>query len=283
MRLTISDSAPIEFPMTVPSISTHDENVSPMSPNAQTERRVIVLIPARLAATRLPDKPLIDLAGKPMIQHVWERASAAKGVSLVSVATPDPAIVEVVENFGGRAILTSSSHRSGTDRLAEAADILGLSPQDIVVNVQGDEPLLEPASIEAAFAPLIADASLPMASLMCVCPAVDIENPNCVKVVCALNGNALYFSRVRLPFPRSEAGMASVMQHIGLYAYRRDFLTIYAGLAPSPLERTEALEQLRVLENGYRIRMVQVQDAAVGVDTPEDLERARHLLQALTS
>ncbi len=273
--------------MTVPSHSMPDHTHLLSSPDAtkyeETTCRVIVLIPARLAATRLPDKPLIDLAGKPMIQHVWERANAAKGVALVAVATPDPVILAVVEGFGGRGILTSERHRSGTDRLAEAADILALSPHDIVVNVQGDEPLIEAASIEAAFAPLLEDSTLPMASLMCICPAIDIDNPNCVKVVCARNGDALYFSRTRLPFPRTDTGDVSVMQHIGLYAYRRDFLSVYAGLAPTPLERTEALEQLRVLENGYRIRMVQVEDAAVGVDTPEDLERARRILEGLLS
>lgn len=243
--------------------------------------RIIGLIPARLAATRLPDKPLVDIAGWPMIRHVWERARRARGLSEVAIATPDTEIARVVEGFGARAILTAASHRSGTDRLAEAAEQLGLAPDAIVVNIQGDEPLLEPSAIEAVFAPLLADPTLPMASLMCPCPDDDKENPACVKVVCACNGDALYFSRERLPFPRNPAGTAQVMQHIGLYAYRRHFLATFAALAPTPLEQTESLEQLRALENGYRIRLSRIETAPVGVDTPEDLERARRLLSEL--
>jgi 3-deoxy-manno-octulosonate cytidylyltransferase (CMP-KDO synthetase) len=242
--------------------------------------RVVGLIPARLAATRLPDKPLIDIVGKPMIQHVWERAGRAQLLDEVAVATPDAEIMQVVEAFGGRAILTAASHRSGTDRVAEAADILGLEPDAIVVNIQGDEPLLEPAAVDAALTPLLTDPTLPMASLTCPCPAEDIDNPACVKVVCALNGDALYFSRAHLPFPRNTPPAAEVMQHIGLYAYRRSFLATYASLSPTPLERTESLEQLRVLEHGYRIRLTRIAKAPIGVDTPEDLERARRLLAA---
>ena len=244
-------------------------------------RRVVALIPARLAATRLPNKPLIDIAGWPMIRHVWERARAASGIAQVAVATPDAEIIAAVEGFGGTAILTSPAHRSGTDRLAEAAAILGLADADIVVNVQGDEPLIEPAAIEKVFAPLLSHPNLPMASLMCPCPAQDRDNPACVKVVCARSGDALYFSRARLPFARAasiKTPPVEIMQHIGLYAYRRDFLARFAALPPSPLEQTESLEQLRVLENGYRIRMARIESAPVGVDTPEDLERVRQIL-----
>lgn len=240
--------------------------------------RIVGLIPARLAATRLPNKPLIDIAGRPMIQHVWERARRAQGLAEVAIATPDVEIARVVEAFGARAVMTSAAHRSGTDRLAEAATHLGLAPSDIVVNIQGDEPLLEPRDIEAVLTPLLADPGLPMASLMCPCPEEDRDNPACVKVVCALNGEALYFSRARLPFPRNPLGPAMVMQHIGLYAYRRDFLATFASLPPTPLEQTEGLEQLRALEHGYRIRMVRIEVAPIGVDTPEDLERASRLL-----
>lgn len=244
------------------------------------ESRVVVMIPARLAATRLPGKPLLDIVGKPLIQHVWERARRAAGVSEVLICTPDVEIVQAVERFGGQAVMTSAAHRSGTDRLAEAAEILMLSDEEIVVNVQGDEPLLEPADIEAAVVPLRQDATLPMASLMCPCPEIDLENNSCNKVVCALNGDALYFSRNRIPFPRQPDG-APVRQHIGLYVYRRSFLRTFASLPPTPLERTEALEQLRVLEHGYRIRMVEVAHAPIGVDTPEDLERVRRLLASI--
>ena len=174
--------------------------------------------------------------------------------------------------------MTSSAHRSGTDRLAEAATHLGLPPDAIVVNIQGDEPLLDPAGIEATVQLLLADPTLPMASLMCLCPEIDRDNPACVKVVCALNGDALYFSRARLPFPRSAAP-ALVMQHVGLYAYRRHFLAAYSTLPPTPLETAESLEQLRVLENGFRIRMARVEAAPIGVDTPEDLARVRLLLE----
>jgi 3-deoxy-manno-octulosonate cytidylyltransferase (CMP-KDO synthetase) len=235
--------------------------------------RVVGLIPARLAATRLPNKPLIDLLGKPMIQHVWERAMQVGALSEAAVATPDQEIARVVQAFGGRAIMTAHSHRSGTDRLAEAAAIMRLERRDIVVNIQGDEPLLQREGIEAVVTLLLADPTLPMASLMCPCPAEDLDNPSCVKVVYAQNGDALYFSRARLPFERAPA-QVPVMQHVGLYAYRVEFLLAFAGLRPSPLERTESLEQLRALEHGYRIRMARVEQAPIGVDTEDDLIRA---------
>lgn len=241
-------------------------------------RKIVGLIPARLDATRLPDKPLAEIAGKPMLWHVWERARRAVCLSDVYIATPDEQIVEATEKFGGKAIRTSDKHRSGTDRLAEAASHLGLQPDDIVVNIQGDEPLLDPRDIEMVVEPLILDSMLVMSSAMCLCPAADIDNPACVKVVCDFNGDSLYFSRARLPYPRKEEG-GPVFQHIGLYAYRRDFLAKFASMPPSPLEQTESLEQLRVLENGYRIRMVLVQNAPIGVDTSEDLERVRRIIE----
>ena len=224
---------------------------------------IIGLIPARLASTRLPDKPLVDISGWPMLRHVYERAREAQGVQEVAIATPDRAIAEAAQAFGARVLLTADTHLSGTDRLAEAARLLGLDGEAIVVNIQGDEPLLDPAGIEAVFAPLRDDPHLPMSSLMCPCPPHERDNPACVKVVCAQNGDALYFSRARVPFPRNPSGenAAPVMQHIGLYAYRNHFLQTYATLSPTPLERTEGLEQLRVLENGYRIRMARVETA----------------------
>jgi 3-deoxy-manno-octulosonate cytidylyltransferase (CMP-KDO synthetase) len=240
--------------------------------------RAVGIIPARLAATRLPDKPLADICGKPMIQRVWERARAAACLSDVLVATPDREIFEAVQSFGGKAVMTSNLHRSGTDRLAEAASKLEI---DIVVNIQGDEPLIDPDTIERAVQPLLEDPSLPMSSLMCPCPTEEWENPATVKVVTATSGDALYFSRARVPFPRAEEGGAQVMQHIGLYAYRRDFLLAFSRLAATPLEMTESLEQLRAIENGYRIRMVRVESAPLSVDTPDDLARVSEIISRL--
>ena len=240
--------------------------------------KIIALIPARLAATRLPNKPLIELHGKTMIQRVWEQAMKANKIQEVAVATPDREIAKVVEGFGGRAVMTSESHRSGTDRLAEAASILNLAPNDIVVNLQGDEPVIAPETLDMVVDLLLADPELVMSSLMCPCPDFDLNNPACVKVVCALNGDALYFSRARLPYDRNVAGAPVAHQHYGLYAYRRHFLTTYSSLAPTPLEKIESLEQLRVLENGYKIRMAKVEMSPIGVDTPEDLARVLALL-----
>lgn len=240
--------------------------------------RIVGIIPARLAATRLPNKPLADLIGCPLILHVWQRARMASCLQEVWVATPDEAVMAVVEQAGGAALLTAATHRTGTDRVAEAAQKLGLGPEDIVVNVQGDEPLLEPTSIESMVALLINDPSLPMASVMCPCPQEELHNPACVKVVCALNGDALYFSRSLIPHPR-QAPHSPVMQHIGLYAYRNHFLQRFTNLPATPLEQTESLEQLRALEHGYPIRMARTERAPIAVDTPDDLERVRRILQ----
>jgi 3-deoxy-manno-octulosonate cytidylyltransferase (CMP-KDO synthetase) len=235
------------------------------------------VIPARLAATRLPNKPLAEIAGKPMIQHVYERALQARSFAEVIVATPDPEILRAVEAFGGKAVLTSPDHRTGTDRVAEAASHLPESVT-VVVNVQGDEPLLDPATIEAVAAPLLADDSLVMVSLMCPLPEGRESDPNAVKVVVDTSGFALYFSRLPLPYRRSADAPYAPRQHVGLYAYRRDFLPVVTRLSPTPLELAESLEQLRVLESGYRIRMVETDRAPESVDTPEDLERVRALL-----
>lgn len=234
--------------------------------------KVTGIIPARLAAERLPDKPLLDIAGKPMIQWVWERARQAACLDDLLVATPDEAIRRAVEGFGGRAVMTSPRHRSGTDRLAEAAASLDA---EIIVNIQGDEPLIEPQVIEQAVAPLLADPALPMSSLMCICPESELNAPSTVKVVHDRQNNALYFSRARIPFQRGETAAIPVMQHVGLYAYRREFLLAFAALPPTPLEQTESLEQLRALEHGYTIRMVRIEKAPLSVDTPEDLAGVR--------
>jgi 3-deoxy-manno-octulosonate cytidylyltransferase (CMP-KDO synthetase) len=249
---------------------------------------VAVVIPARYASTRLPGKPLIDLCGQPMIRRVYERAAAAAGVSRIVVATDDARIAAVVRDFGGEAVMTSPDHPTGTDRLAEVALMLDA---DIVVNVQGDEPLIAPEAIEAAVAPLRADSTLLMATA-CepLADAADVLNPNVVKVVRNARGDALYFSRCPIPYRRAEplalgADIAAGVwwKHTGLYAYRREFLIRFAQSPPCPLERLESLEQLRALHMGVAIRVVETFHASPGVDTPEDVERVRRTLMRAES
>jgi 3-deoxy-manno-octulosonate cytidylyltransferase (CMP-KDO synthetase) len=238
--------------------------------------RVVVIIPARYESTRLPGKPLADLHGRPMIQHVYQRAQRVHGVDRVLVATDDERIRAAVAAFGGDVVMTSGAHRTGTDRLAEAAT--GLDA-DVVVNVQGDLPLLDPAMVEAALAPLRADAGLPMATIKTAIRArEELDNPNVVKVVTDAAGYALYFSRSPVPY-RRDGGAELGFKHIGLYVYRREFLLTFARLAPTPLERAEQLEQLRALEHGFRIKVAAVDAASIEVDTPADLERARAALR----
>lgn len=240
-----------------------------------TEAKVVGIIPARLAATRLPNKPLLDIAGKPMIQWVYEHASRSRLLRQLIVATPDEEVRQCVESFGGEAIMTSSEHRSGTDRLAEAARYLDA---DLVVNIQGDEPILESEAIDTLVQAMLNSPDIPMGSLMCPLNSKQEEdNPSVVKVVTDCQGFALYFSRARIPYPRC-AEAAQVWKHIGIYAYRRDFLIKFAGLEPTPLEKAESLEQLRALENGYRIKMVETCFSPISVDTPEDLDCVRRLL-----
>lgn len=213
-----------------------------------------------------------------MVQHVYERAEKASVVERVMVATPDDAILEAVIGFGGGAVMTSPDHRSGTDRVAEAAEYLDFLPGDfdIIVNVQGDEPLVDPATIDAAVNAL-RNSDAVMASVCCPLPEGRENDPNVVKVVTDVNGYALYFSRSPLPFRRDASATYSPRQHVGLYVYRREFLRAFPKMPPTPLEQAESLEQLRVLENGHRIRMVDIPNAPESVDTPEDLERVRAL------
>ena len=211
-----------------------------------------------------------------MVERVYRRATAARGVSGVLVATDDGRIADAVARFGGACVMTRPDHASGTDRIAEVAR--GLSC-DLVVNVQGDEPALDPAAIEAAVAPLAEDPSVMMGTLGApLDPALDLQNPNTVKVLVDQRGFALYFSRAPVPY-RREAGeaFAAVLRHVGLYVYRRDFLLTFASLTRTPLERLESLEQLRALEHGYRIKVVETAYTSASVDTPEDLERVRRL------
>lgn len=230
----------------------------------------ICVIPARYSSTRLPGKPLKDIFGKPMICRVWERASRAKSVAEVIVATDDERIIQAVENNFGRAIMTRADHKTGTDRLAEVA---GKFPDvDVIVNVQGDEPLIEPSLIDELIAEFVKDDDLQMATVATeLTDADEMNNPNNVKVVLDRYNNALYFSRSLIPYPRN-AGNAKVFKHIGIYAYRRQFLIDYAKMEPTPLEKSESLEQLRALENGFKIRVIKSDCRFVGVDTEEDLK-----------
>ena len=244
---------------------------------------VTVVIPARYASTRFPGKPLADLCGKPMIQWVYERSSLCESVDRVIVATDDVRIADAVEAFGGVVAMTRSDHATGTDRLAEVA--AGLN-DDLIVNVQGDEPLIDPAMIQAALDPMLVDNSIPMGTLKT--PLTSMEeylNPNVVKVVTDRRGFALYFSRAPIPYPRDfNDGLdqrwneLATAKHIGLYVYRREFLLKYPSLQVTPLEAQECLEQLRALEHGYRIRVAKTDLVGQGVDTPEDLERVKELL-----
>ena len=230
--------------------------------------KVLCIIPARYASTRLPGKPLRDIAGKPMIVRVYERAIGAQRVHEVVVATDDERIRAAVDEHGGNAVMTRADRATGTDRLAEVA---AQRPDcDLIINVQGDEPLIDPAVIDALVAPFEHDAALMMATAKTeITDAAEMENPNNVKVVADRTGNALYCSRARIPYARNAG--AKVYKHIGIYAYRRDFLLAYAKMAQTELECSESLEQLRALENGYRIRVVETDAVFIGVDTEEDL------------
>jgi 3-deoxy-manno-octulosonate cytidylyltransferase (CMP-KDO synthetase) len=248
---------------------------------------IVAIIPARYGSTRLPGKPLSQIHGKPMVQHVWERAGQAHAIDRVLVATDDERIAEVVRAFGGEVVMTSRTHATGTDRLAEAARG---TEAEIVVNVQGDEPMLDAAFIDGAVAPLRADPDLPMSTVSL--PLTDVEemlSSAVVKVVTDARGDALYFSRSPIPFMRDAVDMRAAAaaavarglarKHLGLYAYRRQALERFASLPASPLEQAESLEQLRALHHGMRIRVVPMEGrAGVAVDTPQDLERVRAIM-----
>lgn len=237
---------------------------------------VLGVIPARFASSRFPGKALACIAGKTMVQHVWERAARARYLAKLVIATDDERIVHAARAFGADVRMTRADHLSGTDRVAEVASA---EAAPIVVNIQGDEPLIDPAAIDAAVLALLDDDAVPMCTLKKrIEDPRELADPNVVKVVSDRSGNALYFSRSLIPFVRHER--TEHFKHIGLYVYRRDFLLRYSSLPVGPLEQAERLEQLRALENGYRIRVVETDYESLGVDTPEDLERVTALLEA---
>ena len=213
-----------------------------------------------------------------MVEHVYRRACDARSLSRVIIATDDMRVFEAVRAFGGDVVMTSPHHRTGSERVAEVAS--GLD-DEFIVNVQGDEPLMSPSMIDDAVAACAADAQVVMSTVRRrITDPSDIHNPAVVKVVCDLAGRALYFTRANVPFVRDAGATATWYKHIGLYVYRRNFLLHVTGLAPTPLERAESLEQLRVLEHGYAIVTVETTDDALGVDTPDDLERIRRVVAA---
>jgi len=253
--------------------------------------KITAVIPARYASTRFPGKALAEIDGRPMIQYVYERAAQSKLISRVIVATDDPRIADAVSMIGGEVIMTSRDHETGTDRLAEVAAALD---SDIIVNVQGDEPLIDPAMIDQALQPFLEEDDLQMGTVKTRIKCLhDFLSPNVVKVVTDNRGNALYFSRSPLPFFRDKwkdlkdesfsSGKLLCYKHVGLYVYRRDFLLKFASMPATFLEISEKLEQLRAIENGVTIRVVETEFESIGVDTPDDLlkvqEKYRNLLK----
>ncbi len=246
--------------------------------------KITAVIPARYGSTRFPGKPLADLQGKPLIQWVYERVKRAKRVDRVVVATDDQRILRAVRDFGGEAIMTSRRHRSGMERVAQVAEEL---KPGIIVNAQGDEPMLHPRMIDEAVLPLLKDRTLKMATLKArITNLHDLIDPNVVKLVTDSQDFALYFSRSPIPglkegtYFRRHLRSVKIYKHIGLYVYRHNFLLQLAKLKPTPLETAEGLEQLRALENGYRIKAVTTRFEVVGVDTPADLEKVKERLKA---
>jgi len=236
--------------------------------------KILGVIPARFASVRFPGKPIATLAGKPMIQHVWERARLAKLPQRTLIATDDERIAGTARGFGAEVVITRHDHVSGTDRVAEAA---ATTDAEIIVNIQGDEPLIDPDAIDAAISILLDDPECQMATLKKrIVERDEIENPNVVKVVTGHDGRALYFSRHPIPYDRGDS--AEYWKHIGLYVYRRALLLGYSTLRPGVLEQNEKLEQLRALENGISIRVAETRYETIGVDTPEDLLHVESLL-----
>ncbi len=243
---------------------------------------VLAVIPARFASSRLPGKPLVPLAGKPMIQHVWERVRRAEKVSRVVVATDDERIQHAVEEFGGEAVMTRADHRSGTERVAEVAAGPAGREAEILINVQGDEPLIDPAAVDAAIVAVEADAAVLVGTLAVpIATPAEIMDPNIVKVVLDFEGNALYFSRAPIPWVRGDGVpvRSHHLKHLGLYVFRREALLEFPTFPQGELEKLEQLEQLRWLENGYQIRVAETTYDSISVDVAEDVPRVEKLLR----
>ncbi len=244
--------------------------------------RILGVIPARYSSSRFPGKALVSIAGKTMLEHVWERASQSRYLTSLVIATDDERIRSAAEEFKARVVMTREDHVSGTDRVAEAASA---SNAQFIVNIQGDEPLIDPAAIDAALLGVLEareeqGAEIQMGTLKKrIERTEEIHNPNVVKVVTDTSGNAIYFSRSAIPFDREKSNEVTYYKHIGLYVYQRDFLLGYPDLPVGPLERIEKLEQLRALENGHRIRVVETDYESLGVDTPEDWKHVSQLFE----
>ncbi|PIE57843.1 MAG: 3-deoxy-manno-octulosonate cytidylyltransferase [Desulfobulbus propionicus] len=249
---------------------------------SEKKTKVVAIIPARYDSNRFQGKPLALIAGKPMIQHVVERAQQVQMLDRVVVATDDRRISSVVESFGGEVVLTGKKHTTGTDRLAEAAELLNIEEHDVIVNIQGDQPLFPGEIVDQVARPLVEDPALPMSTLIYkIIRPEEITDPNHVKTVFDCYMNALYFSRAPVPFQRNpdDSQQPTYYKHLGFYAYRKGFLVTFVGLPEGEWERFEKLEQLRALEFGYTIRVVLTEHDSIEVDTPLDIERVEHKLQ----
>ncbi len=238
--------------------------------------KIIAVIPARWGSTRFEGKVLADIAGKPLIQHVWERASQCKLLDKIVIACDDETVLRVTQDFGAKAVLTSKDHACGTDRIAEVVQSLDV---DIVVNIQGDEPLIQAAAVDNLIYTISNDKACQMATMIRVIDnKEELKDPNVVKVIIDSQKNAIYFSRAKIPFVRDDE-QAIYYKHFGIYAFQKDFLFTFKNLPRLPLERAEKLEQLRAIENGYKIKTVETEYDSIGVDTPSDLAQVEKLLQ----
>lgn len=241
--------------------------------------KILAIIPSRYGSERFPGKPLTMIMNRPMIQYVYERALKCSSLSDVYVATDDERIYRAVEKFGGKAIMTSREHLTGTDRVAEAAEILGARDEDLIVNIQGDQPVFEPIMLDQLIAPFRSDQDIMMATLMCSLENdSDILDPNHVKVVIDNRNFAIFFSRSPIPYLRDNSIPAVYYKHLGFYAYRMEFLRKYTTLPIGYLERAEKLEQLRALENGFPIKVIKTDYDSIEVDRPEDIEKVKKMI-----
>jgi 3-deoxy-manno-octulosonate cytidylyltransferase (CMP-KDO synthetase) len=249
---------------------------------SRVHRKILGVIPARYASSRFPGKSLANIDSRTMLEHVYERASMARYIGPLVIATDDQRIYEAARSFGARVKMTRGDHVSGTDRVAEVAS--EFEDVDLVVNVQGDEPLIDPGAIDAAILPLLEERAIPMGTLKKrIEDPREVTDPNTVRVVTDRFQNAIYFSRSTIPYRQPSDPAPIHYKHIGLYVYRRNFLLKYSDLPVGPLERAEHLEQLRALENGFKIRVVETDYESIGVDTPADLDRVQQLMRAASA